>query len=121
MINPFLAEMLMSGLTPPVSDGVRLERMQKRRNDLKGILVDSLLDTMIEMENDPERKDGIRIMQAMKKASDSLDDLKYFADPDKGKVRAKDRADALTLLDCVQKHLTDFWETHTKPEGTMWD
>lgn len=83
--------------------------------------MESLLDAMQESEEDPEKKDGIRIMQMLKKTNDGVRELRYFADLDKSKVTAQERKDALALLDRMQNQLSEFWKTHKKPEGTIWD
>ena len=127
MISPLLAAMLMSDLTPPISgseriraEQTRIERQGKKR-DLEGLLLESMLDVMLEAEEDPDKKNGIRIIQAIKKAVDDTHELKYFADLGNGKVASQDRKDALALLEQRQKQLSEFWETHKKPEGTVWD
>lgn len=92
-----------------------------RHNDLKGTLLETLMEAMQEAEDDPEKKDGIRIMRTIKRTSDCLHELKYFADLDKGKVKACDRTDVLALLERIQDQISVFWKTHAKPEGTIWD
>lgn len=94
----------------------RIERI-----DLEGKLMDCLLDDMLEIENDSERRKGIQIMREMHTAENRIHELRYFADLGTNIVPAKDRDDVLTLLDHINNDLSSFWNSHKRPEGTMWD
>lgn len=83
--------------------------------------MDCLLDDMLEIENDSERRKGIQIMREMHTAENRIHELRYFADLGTNIVPAKDRDDVLTLLDHINNDLSSFWNSHKRPEGTMWD
>lgn len=122
-MSPFLMMAIMSSLIPPISGGIKKDRGQQKATgeEHSDVLLDQALGVLLKNEVDPKRKECIRIMQKVHTAENGIHDLRYFADWDADTVHDKDRKDALDLLEHISDHLSEFWDAHKKPEGTMWD
>lgn len=121
-MSPFLMMAIMSSLIPPISEGIEKGRGQQKAAAEEHLdVLDQELGVLLKNEVDPKKKECIRIMQKVHTVGNGIHDLRYFADWDANTVHDKDRKDALGLLEHISDHLSEFWDAHKKPEGTMWD